>query len=50
MDPDYTGNDIAGTKGNQAFIDVEAQRNAWLSVGQERSCRLDGRKGPQHGI
>ena len=37
MDPDYTGNDIAGTKGNQAFIDVEAQRNAWLSVGKSEA-------------
>lgn len=34
LDPDYTGNDDAGTTGNEAYIDVEAQRNAWLSVGK----------------
>lgn len=38
MDPDYTGNDDAGTKGNQAYIDVEAQRNAWLSVGKSAAA------------
>lgn len=37
MDPDYTGNDDAGTTGNQAYIDVEAQRNAWLSVGKSEA-------------
>lgn len=34
LDPDYTGNTDAGTTGNEAYIDIEAQRNAWLSVGK----------------
>lgn len=34
LDPNYTGNDDLGTTGNMAYIDVEAQRNAWLSVGK----------------
>ena len=38
LDPDYTGNDDLGTTGNQAFINVDAQRNAWIAVGKTKAA------------
>ena len=34
LDPNYTGNEKLKTTGNQAYIDVNNQRNAWISVGK----------------
>lgn len=34
LDPDYSGNEDLGTHGNECYVDIEAQRNAWLSIGK----------------